>query len=155
MLASDPQRKLDSLLDEIDQPLAEANVEAHAGIGSDIFGDDRHHVTAPERGREADLQRACRLRRYRVGARSRRIEVAENFSRKLIDAVRFRRGSELACRPEEKLRSELALKKSDALADGRLTDAQLGCRRRKASPFQRPNKCTQAIDPVHRHSPWE
>src|SRR5262249_59330629 len=43
---SDPQRKLDSLLDEIDEPLAEANVEAHARIGFDILGDDRHHVTA-------------------------------------------------------------------------------------------------------------
>ena len=30
------------ILDEIDQPLAEANIEAHAGIDSDILGDDRH-----------------------------------------------------------------------------------------------------------------
>src|SRR5262245_2897751 len=99
---SDPKRELDSFLDQVDQPLAETNVEAHAGMGPNILGDDRHHVTAPERRRQTDLQRTRRLLRYRVRARTGGLEVAENFARQLINAVRLGRRAELARGPEEK-----------------------------------------------------
>jgi hypothetical protein len=90
-----------------------------------------------------------------VRARTGRIEVAEDFAGQLINAVCLRGRSKLARCAEEKLGSKLAFKQSDALAHRRLTDPEFDCGRREASSFQRPHKCTKAIDPVHDHSRQE
>jgi hypothetical protein len=152
---TNPKRRFDPLLDQIDQPLAEANVQANTRIGPNILRDDQHHVLAPERRRQADLQHAGRLQRYRVPAGTGGIEVAENFSCQLIDALRLRGRSKLARRPEKKLGPKLAFEQCDALADRRLTDPEFGRGRREAPSFQRPHKCTKAIDPIHGHSQQE
>ena len=73
---SDPQCKLDAFLNQVDDTLAEADVDPHFRIFPDIVGDDRDHVAPAKRGGDADPERAGRARRRFLDARPRHIEGA-------------------------------------------------------------------------------
>ena len=146
---SDPQRELDAFLHQIDEALAEADIDPHFRIIPDIVGDDRDHVAPPERGGDADPERARRARRRFLDARPRHIEGADDLAREIVDAVRLGRGFELARRAQEQLRAEFAFQQRDALADRRLADAEFLRGSREAAALQGAHEGAQAINSVH------
>ena len=86
----------------------------------------------------------------------RRIEIFEDLARQVIDAVRFRRGPELASCAQEQLGSKLSLEQTDPLAHRRLTNPELLCGGRKAAALQGADEGAKTIDAVHRFIPkWE
>ncbi len=98
---SDPQREFDAFFHQIDEALAETDVDPHFRIIPDIVGDDRNHVAPSERRRHADPERAGRAGRRLLDARPRHIEGADDLTREIVDAVRLGRRFELARRAQE------------------------------------------------------
>src|SRR6185295_13279040 len=87
----DPQRQLDALLHQIDEALAEADVQTYPLIGSDIFGDDGHQIAPAERRGQADPQRPARPQRTFLDVGPRQIEASEDLAGQIVDAVALRR----------------------------------------------------------------
>ena len=80
---------------------------------------------------------------------SRRIEIFEDLARQVIDAVRFRRGPELARCAQEQLGSKLAFEQTDPLAHGRLTNPEFLGSSREAASLQGADEGAKTIDAVH------
>ena len=78
----------------------------------------------------------------------------EDFARKLVDALAFRRRLEFSRRAQEELRAELALQQCDPFADCGLADAELAGGRREAAAFKCPDKRPEAVDAVHSSFPF-
>ena len=117
-------RDVEALLDQVDQPIAQDQIDRDVGMAGEIFRQDRHQVQPSERRRRADAQQPRRTAHEPLHGELAGLHFCRDPCTMGVGGVPRLGEAELARGAVEQARAEGLLKAGDMLAGGRARNTE-------------------------------
>ena len=141
---ADPEREIDPLFDEIDEPILQPEIERHLCVRHQKFENRRRKDHLPEIARCRDPQQPARCLRLVEDRRIELVELRQHLARLAVVRLPRLRQAELACRAVHQPHAQIILEVGDVFAQQRLRPPVLPRRRGKSARVEDLNEGADA-----------